>query len=94
MVNIIDMIFYYLAAEFYCCFAYFRNESEFIEAVVAEISCKLSGSTSTFINFKKLLAGVNSCLEKLQIQAAKTIKVQWRQPTIATPLIFYFFYFS
>ncbi|KAJ0087399.1 hypothetical protein Patl1_07334 [Pistacia atlantica] len=67
-----------------------RNESEFIEAVAKEISCKLSGSTSTFINFKILLAGVNSCLEKLQIQAT-TIKVQWRQSTIAPPLIYFFF---
>ncbi|XP_031280691.1 TMV resistance protein N-like isoform X2 [Pistacia vera] len=68
-----------------------RDESELIKAVVEEISCELSGQLP-FINFKKLLAGVNSCLEKVQIQA-NTIKVQWRESTMAPPLMFPFFFF-
>ncbi|XP_031280692.1 toll/interleukin-1 receptor-like protein isoform X3 [Pistacia vera] len=69
----------------------YRDESELIKAVVEEISCELSGQLP-FINFKKLLAGVNSCLEKVQIQA-NTIKVQWRESTMAPPLMFPFFFF-
>ncbi|XP_044475408.1 TMV resistance protein N-like [Mangifera indica] len=66
-----------------------RYESEFIEEIVTVVSSKLGGSTSTFMNLKKLLV---SCLEQLQ---AQTIRIQWGRSVVSSSPFFFlkFFFF-
>ncbi|XP_044475404.1 TMV resistance protein N-like isoform X2 [Mangifera indica] len=67
-----------------------RHESEFIRAIVEEVSSKLGGSTSTFMNLKKLLV---SCLDQLQAQA-QTMRIQWGRSVISSSPFFFFKFFS
>ncbi|XP_044475415.1 TMV resistance protein N-like [Mangifera indica] len=66
-----------------------RHESEFIRAIVEEVSSKLGGSTSTFMNLKKLLV---SCLDQLQAQA-QTMRIQWGRSVISSSPFFFFLNF-
>ncbi|XP_044475759.1 TMV resistance protein N-like [Mangifera indica] len=66
-----------------------RHESEFIRAIVEEVSSKLGVSTSTFVNLKKLLV---SCLEQLQAQA-QTLRIQWGRSVISSSPFFFFKFF-
>ncbi|XP_031253838.1 uncharacterized protein LOC116111828 [Pistacia vera] len=69
-------------------------EEKYIEGVVKEISSKLSGSTSKFMNLKKLVAGVNFCVEKLLMKLETLRELSGYNPQLSYHFYIFFQLFS